>query len=265
LEQAFRKTVAALKHEGRSVYEPALLNRSIHSKAFGRLLLLQDKSPEIVYVTRSAWKEEVLPLVVTDLVQAFKTAKEMNAACLFRILSAHPIPDVVRVMFDNSVVSRLEVDLRSQFMVQDPMPTDEMPVLAERHGLTTLQTLVGKALTIGPGALPRIQEAILKKLRPGKKAAEPLPEDAWAPDALFLCLGAAIGESVARRPNVESTWINHPSCPLSIALALRHAKTGAEFVCNPVGKAKKLYLFGSSEDLETFDALVRQKIGIASR
>jgi hypothetical protein len=261
LEQAYQKTVAYVRSQGAPLYEPELVNASMHSREFGRQLLLMNRPPGVLYLCVDPWDDEKAALVATDLVGSFKTAMDMGGAPSFMILSLHPVPEPIRFLFGNSPAAQLELLIRSKFDLRAVSSPDQMPDLGTKIGAGLLEKISGSKATLADlRTVGALQQAVLEKLRPEKDPEKPLPEGSYEPEGILLCLGALFGEVLKRRESLDATWVRNDMMPFSIALEVRNRKTGRSIVANPVGKVMKLYQNGREDDLIFFSKYLEEHL-----
>lgn len=260
LDVAYRKTVAWLTSKGAPVYEPDLINAKIHSRSFGRLILIvKPESPGIVYVCVGPWDDEKTSLVATDLVGAYKSGLEMGPPPAFLILSTHPQPEPIKFLFGNSQAARIELLLRTNFTLDELAKPEEMSDLAAKVGAGFLKQITEKRADPGDAAtIQTIQDLILGS-RPEENPEKALPDEMYLPEMMLLTLGALFGE-VLRQTVAPGQWVTNEMFAFSIALDIGNPRTGSSMTANPIGKVMKLYKNGRTDDLLFFTKILKDKL-----
>jgi hypothetical protein len=185
--------------------------------------------------------EDVLVEVVTDEWDESTREQTLRAASILRdsdypdaelrVLSAEPVPEEIAFFLRRAPAAVFQLGLLAEHDPQDPN------VCAEAFRKTA-DRYWGIDLDFTPESLPLVEELLLSALRD-----EP---DLQTMEALPLCLGCYLGETIRTHAEPQGRWTTDPEW------GDEHVVELGDFVADPVGRAREFVSSGSPEDSIAF-------------
>jgi hypothetical protein len=235
-------------------------------------------------VVTDPWRERLVIDLLNSLMSLRQAAPSQRL--VFQFCSAHPLPQVLAYLFEDSIRGTLECDalLEVRFDFEERIPTDRPPQLARQCQRWVQDychhTLYPDQLT----TLGWINQFIIEELRAPWPPGQPAPERGYEPINSLIALGCFVGEVLLSQPQACGRWVPGnllggialQLCPRNTPIKGKSWFTWREpleidpepnweqsILVDPLGKVVRLFREGEEQNLLLFAEVVLGQLEVS--